>query len=478
MKRHASRAAAIEPLRLLTASRAGRPIYAGFFAGNWGRHVSNDHRTEIASQTWTGNPRALPHIPALDGLRGLAILLVLAHHLLWSNPVTGSHWLDLIQRVQAGTYAGVNLFFALSGFLITSILLETLAAPHYFRTFYTRRCLRIFPLYYGSLAVLLLLTHRLNFHWNGWQYYFLTYTQNLPLWRMSIPWDIGKFNINHFWTLQVEEQFYLVWPLIVYRLKRPAMVAGVALAATLPILALRVAFVLLRGHPHFTWVYLPFSPTFSCADNLLFGCALAALLRTPAAGRVLRLAPLAFVVCLSALGLLCFVNRGFEWQTSLLMPTVGFTLLGLTSASLIASTLRAGSCVERIFAQRVLRFFGRYSYGIYVFHYSLAGFLTAPLRDAVLATLRPTGGSAAAALPLKLLSVLLPALALALLSVLAAVLSYHLLEAPFLHLKRFWRYSPEPSRPPVPLRHRPPLYGLADAPSPSLVVERELAGHF
>ena len=85
------------------------------------------------------------HILALDGIRGLAILLVLYHHLFWSNPNSGNPFFDFLNAIRASAFIGVNLFFALSGFLITGILLDTVTSPNFFKNFYARRMLRIFP---------------------------------------------------------------------------------------------------------------------------------------------------------------------------------------------------------------------------------------------------------------------------------------------------------------------------------------------
>jgi peptidoglycan/LPS O-acetylase OafA/YrhL len=134
--------------------------------------------------TFSGiNRTAENHILALDGIRGVAILFVLYDHLFWSNPNSGNPIFDFLNAIRASSFVGVNLFFALSGFLITGILLDTVTSPNFFRTFYARRTLRIFPLYYGVLLVLLLLTRPLHFVWNGWQYFYLTYTSNLALGR-------------------------------------------------------------------------------------------------------------------------------------------------------------------------------------------------------------------------------------------------------------------------------------------------------
>jgi peptidoglycan/LPS O-acetylase OafA/YrhL len=376
------------------------------------------------------NPGGVAHIPALDGIRGAAILLVLVYHLLWSNPVTGSRVLDLLQEIRGATYCGVNLFFALSGFLITGILLDTLDAPRYFQTFYARRSLRIFPLYFGSLLLLLLLTRPLHFVWSGWQYFYLTYTANLALWRTQVPLQLGFFNISHFWSLQVEEQFYLLWPFVVYRVRQPLALARLSLLACAVILGVRIFLVAMRSHPGFGYPYLPYAPTFACADNLLFGCALCTALRTHWRATILRLAPRGFSLLSLALLVVFACNHGFNWQGKLFMPTVGFTLVGLTCATLIAMALRPRSTTQRLFVSPLLRFFGRYSYGLYVFHYSIEGALSHPLRRLLAEQLHS-----------KALAVLGDALVVCALSVLAALLSYHLFEIQFLRLKRFFGYT-------------------------------------
>jgi peptidoglycan/LPS O-acetylase OafA/YrhL len=376
------------------------------------------------------NPGGFAHIPALDGIRGAAILLVLVYHLLWSNPVTGSPILDFLQQIRGATYCGVNLFFALSGFLITGILLDTRDAPRYFQTFYARRSLRIFPLYFGSLLALLLLTRPLHFAWSGWQYFYLTYTANLALWRIQVPLQLGFFNISHFWSLQVEEQFYLLWPFVVYRVRRPLAIARLSLAGCALILGVRIFLVAMRSHPGFGYAYLPYAPTFACADNLLFGCALCTLLRTHWRPAILRLAPRAFAFLSAALAVTFVVNRGFNWQGKLFMPTIGFTLVGLACATLIAMALRPRSATQRLFASPLLRFFGRYSYGLYVFHYSIEGAVSHPLRRFLTDHLHS-----------RALAVLGDGLVVGTLSVAAALLSYHLFEIRFLRLKRFFGYS-------------------------------------
>ena len=369
------------------------------------------------------------HIPALDGVRGCAILLVLVDHLFWSNNHTGSGLFDFLVRLRGAGFMGVNLFFALSGFLITGILLDTVGTPGFFRNFYSRRALRIFPLYYLSLAALLLLTKPLHFVWNGWQYFFLTYTENLRVWHPT-DFNLGSFNINHFWSLQVEEQFYFVWPFLVFRLRRPATLVRCALTGCVLVLIVRIVLLTLRSHPAFSNPYLVYSPTFSCVDNILYGCALRALLHTRRREQALRLAPRVFAACAVLIALIFLHDGGLDPLHKSLSASLGMTVLGIGSAALVAMAIRPASRMQKLLANPTLRFFGRYSYGLYVFHYSITGFTSAPLRAFFNA--HHTG---------KALSVLLTALVIGALSVLAALASFHLVEVHFLRLKRFFSYN-------------------------------------
>ena len=372
------------------------------------------------------NRTAENHILALDGIRGLAILLVLYHHLFWSNPNSGNRVFDFLNAIRASSFIGVNLFFALSGFLITGILLDTVASPNFFKTFYARRALRIFPLYYGVLLGLLLLTRPLHFVWNGWQYFFLTYSANFALWPRG-PLILQAISIDHLWSLQVEEQFYLVWPLIVYRTRSLRSLIRLSIIACIAALLIRI--VLVAERPYLNNVYLPYSSTFSCFDNLLFGCCLCALLRTTLRQQVLDTAPRIFALCALALTVAAIPNHGLDWKTSIFIPTVGFSLIGISCAALIAMSLRPGSRTKQLFTHPILRFFGKYSYGLYVFHYPLSGLLTKPVRLFVDAHLHR-----------KVLGVFAGAVVVFIASTLAALLSYRLYESPFLKLKKHFTY--------------------------------------
>src|SRR5882672_5687186 len=106
-------------------------------------------------------------IPALDGLRGVAILMVLLNHFLPDRNYAPSRVMTWLSNAARSGWAGVDLFFVLSGFLITGILIEAKASPHYFRNFYMRRVLRIFPLYYGALVLVFVILPPLQiFDWS------------------------------------------------------------------------------------------------------------------------------------------------------------------------------------------------------------------------------------------------------------------------------------------------------------------------
>ncbi|HEY0008435.1 MAG TPA: acyltransferase, partial [Tepidisphaeraceae bacterium] len=180
----------------------------------------------------------LSHMPAIDGLRGIAILIVMIHHL--TPAVSGSLFTRRMLEVAHTGWIGVDLFFVLSGFLITAILLRTRSSEDYFINFFARRTLRIFPLYYITLGVLLLgvpalmtmphVGHFMN-EWFGritrdlqvmldGQSWLWMYGTNLKIAIEGERWGA----VNHFWSLAVEEHFYLVWPIVVYYASRAGLI--------------------------------------------------------------------------------------------------------------------------------------------------------------------------------------------------------------------------------------------------------------
>src|ERR1700690_217140 len=187
------------------------------------------------------------NVRALDGIRGVAIILVMFHHFEGLIPPCNLGVRCMKLMLSYG-WAGVDLFFALSGFLITGILLDTRHANNYFSAFYARRVLRIFPLYYSVLIAILAVAAVLNPRPHSvplpadQKLYFLYLTNWLVLWKGR--W--GPNILGHFWSLAVEEQFYLIWPLGVWLLISPRL-ARVAVGASVIALLARIFWVLHSG---------------------------------------------------------------------------------------------------------------------------------------------------------------------------------------------------------------------------------------
>ncbi|MDE1154356.1 MAG: acyltransferase [Acidobacteriaceae bacterium] len=390
-------------------------------------------------------PSALPgfqgHLAALDGVRGIALLMVLAVHFLWSTNTSANPFMQAFLDLKGMAWSGVYLFFALSGFLITGILYDSLGAQHYLRTFWARRVLRIFPLYYGVLLLLLLLTKPLHFQWHGQMWMLWLYLNNLPFSLNFNSNPAPYINLIHFWSLAVEEQFYLFWPIVVLTCKTPKRILLAALIGCLISIAARWLMILagveVAGH------------SLLCnLDAILLGGMLAILVRTRLRDKVLQAAPYLFLFCTTTV--LWMVLRpeyfrtrdvaNFDLNHNPLFGVLGMTLLSIGMTALIGMTLQPGSPSNRFFSSSFLRFFGRYSYGAYVLHYSIDSALTDRLRRALLHHGVPA--------PLNLLVAAIPLIAL---SMAVAYASYHLYEKHFLALKKYFPYKRAPLQEPATL---------------------------
>src|SRR5882762_4814287 len=195
-----------------------------------------------------------PRIPVLDGLRGIAILLVMVYHFWFYGFAFGRQ--TILERMYSHTagvgWIGVDLFFVLSGFLITGILYDSRNDPHYYRVFYARRTIRIFPLYYAFLALFCgIVPMALGFlHHPEVAPSHDSTTAKLFVWSYTLNWyegfkgfSIVSASLQHFWSLSIEEQFYLAWPFLVLTLTRRRLLS---LCGVLVLLAFVLRAVLLR----------------------------------------------------------------------------------------------------------------------------------------------------------------------------------------------------------------------------------------
>jgi peptidoglycan/LPS O-acetylase OafA/YrhL len=310
------------------------------------------------------------YLPQLDGLRGLAILGVLVFH-------TG--------RFSLG-WTGIVLFFVLSGFLITGILLDGKQRPAYFRNFYARRALRIFPAYYLVLGLtwwikrdftVSALEAGLGSSVPEWTY-FLVYAQN---YWMAAHWFGTPLSrlLGFSWTLAVEEQFYLVWPLLVYFLgARALLLLCAVLVAAAPLLRMWILWA--SDNPMLTLASLP-----SHLDSLAIGAAICLMWRDAhlrdwlnrRVGATLFVAagiPLALLVGGTGFAPYALTSRlqwmrlpGNEWF---------LTLISLVFGAVLILALSGPRRLTSAMAWRPLRALGKISYGAYLY-FTLAYFLVA-----------------------------------------------------------------------------------------------------
>jgi peptidoglycan/LPS O-acetylase OafA/YrhL len=374
-------------------------------------------------------------VPALDGVRGLAILMVLLFHFVAQTTATNRFEAGVNWVLDFGVF-GVDLFFVLSGFLITGILYDSRADPDYFRTFYMRRVLRIFPLYYGVLAVVFFVVPlvpalrgseiaRLREH-QAWAW---LYGVNIYL-SIHAGWVLSY--IEHFWSLAVEEHFYFVWPLLVWRLAaRPRVLMRTALAVAAASVAARAAASLSGVSPVVLTVLTPFQ-----LDALCLGGFFAVYLRQPggeAAVRraILPMALLAGAALVGEFGLHRFTDFGLSVARSVRLGLFRVVFVVLLLWALFAP---ASSLAARLFRSGPMIALGKYSYGLYVYHHFLSHYFIRHGTEFALAR----------ALGSHTLAVAVQAMGGMAVSMAVAWLSYEFFEKYFLRWKRLWPSSNKP----------------------------------
>ncbi len=364
------------------------------------------------------------HIAQLDGLRGLAIVFVMLFHMTVVPPVGKAALLWARLCVHGGM--GVDVFFVLSGFLITGILLDALGGPHYFRNFYARRVLRIFPLYYAVLFFSFLILPRIA-PWSVPRYeqvnreamWYWLHLSNFAIARRGM-FIHGIVDVS--WSLAIEEQFYLLWPAIVWCVSAPRLrslcisLVAVSFASRTWLTAVHVAPVAV------------YTLTFCRLDGLAIGALIATAVRdrSPSGIRILMVRSLLATCPLALVFFLPLHGR----VANAIDVGIGYLLVSaLTGCTILAVLSLPDALPLRPLKWKALRLFGRYSYALYLFHYPIS----AAIRDFVLKPSR---------MP-QVLSSSLPSqglfyLVAGSLSLGAAVLSWHLYEKQFLRWKRLF----------------------------------------
>jgi peptidoglycan/LPS O-acetylase OafA/YrhL len=295
------------------------------------------------------------HVPALDGVRGIAILLVLLFH--FPAPFA---W--LVQPDSIG-WCGVDLFFVLSGYLITGILYSSANKPHYFRNFYIRRSLRIFPLYYGFLVLTLLIFPRfIDPYWLGLENedggvmkFFLYYSNYTNVFE-----SLSKAPMGAFWSLAVEEHFYLFWPMFIKVTPKHRLLLWCSVIVLLALFS-RLAITALKMNWQAAY-YL----TTSRVDSLVIGAMTAILVRQhPEVPK--RWFKVVGGTCLAILVAVA-IWRGNLYASDGPMRTFGYSVIALLFVSVVWMAGNTHGRASRFLANPILVSFGKYSYGIYVYH--------------------------------------------------------------------------------------------------------------
>ena len=364
----------------------------------------------------TDSPASRDRIAALDGLRGIAVSWVIISHANMSfGPLPG--W-----KLLASGWMGVDIFFALSGYLITGILLDTRESRGYFKNFYARRALRIFPLYWGFLALALFVLPATRFGelaqlehqpWPAVSSLFLYYYN---IWAAFA--QHGVSGLQHFWTLCIEEQFYLIWPMIVRCTPAQRIGRVCVLGALLSMLARLMAMHLLG--PPFAWDVTP-----SRLDALFLGAWAANARRDPELwARTVRAAKL---VLPAGTLVLVALSQHLEWlhPWSAENFKYGISIVALASTAAVVQLVDGRGVFARVCELRILRMLGARSYAMYV----LQNVVIFPL-----ASLAPSFGAWSASEPGRTAL----AWSCVMIAYLAAELSFWLYERPFLRLKRLF----------------------------------------
>lgn len=300
-------------------------------------------------------PIVRPFMPELDTIRGIAILLVIVFHGFqgFEPSPNASIWERLFLAVVHFGWTGVNLFFVLSGFLITGILLDSTKRPNYYSRFYFRRAIRILPAYY-LLIITLLFIARLSFvRWHmslSFAGLSAIYLSNVaPLFGVAI-------NYAPLWSLAVEEHFYLIWPAAVKRFTRKALVALIAIICTSE-LFLRVYCVAKGGlwWGPYTWL---------AADGLALGALLAIIARSKWGSRktILRLAVMSALLAIAMFA----VSVRTPNLLAISLRATGVNYVSLSCVSMVLWIGTGSYC--RFVDVKLLSFYGFISYGLYLVH--------------------------------------------------------------------------------------------------------------
>jgi peptidoglycan/LPS O-acetylase OafA/YrhL len=306
--------------------------------------------------------RTLGHVPALDGVRGLAVLIVVINHIDTTLP-RGTP-LNAVYRASKAGFLGVDVFFVLSGFLITGLLLTEGRRHGHVRiiAFYARRALRLLPALYVFLLAQSIYASVANLHPGNQRSSLLWALLYVSNWQTS--WHLLSVSegMGHLWSLAVEEQFYLVWPgllLLLLRLDRSRRVLTGALLGGIACVAVHRA---LRWTAGSNWLF-EIVRTDTRADSLLIGALAAVVWQQGGTATWPHLPRAATIAAVLAAGIVMVSRSGQAW-----LYLGGYTLLAALVAVVVLALVDTDWAGRRLFELPSLQLLGRVSYGLYLWH--------------------------------------------------------------------------------------------------------------
>jgi peptidoglycan/LPS O-acetylase OafA/YrhL len=331
----------------------------------------------------------------------------------------------------AALWTSIDLLFALSGLLITGILIETKDDPQYFKKFYMRRVLRIFPLYYLLILLFVIFIFFITKHPADYAYfrsniiYFLTYTQNWYFIHAGMP---PSGHVNHTWSLAIDEQIYLVWPLLVWLCKNSKQLMLLCAGTLLFSVLYRIGYNMYIDHTGSLHPYPYFHNTFCRLDAFCAGSLLYCLLKFKD-GWLSDKKMLIIFFTTAFLFIACgLADNSFE-RAGYFMRNFGCTIAGINFSTWLYFGVKKKSLfLNYIFSNRWLVYAGKISYSLYVFHWFLLMLLFSKMADLFAAI---TGIN----------SPLAASIACFVLTFLISILSYEYFEKPIIRIKKRFSYK-------------------------------------
>ena len=372
-------------------------------------------------------------LPCLEGIRGYGFLLVFFGHYL--SPAQelrpDSVVFKFCTAIRSMSVFAVPAFFVLSGYLIGGILYHTRNRKGFFKVFYFRRIMRVFPVYYITLTAIVLFFAFHRIHVDGYFWLHYLYIQNLfPGYEARMKGPVG---MTHFWSLAVEEQFYLLWPLIVWRFRDRTKLIWICSGLIATCCVLRLAAPLLPisvGDMSFM--------TFNRVDAVLLGVLFNLVSGTTL---VQKCTPFAkWIVIGGALltAMLGFI-KGEAWaMTTYAGKETWITLANITALAIVVAVLEEGSVLNKLCSQKWICVVGALSYSLYVYHLTYGPFFFLKVKNELAAHMnRPLAAAVSAGLALCTTFAL-------------SYLTYLCVERPLMSLKDRVKYGEDQKRQPMP----------------------------